>query len=82
MFDENGEKKFCHKTGKVCYSESEAGFILNRSKTHFKSRHGRKMSKVKDYKVTRKYRCEVCGYYHLTHRAYYGLAQKKGGNKW
>lgn len=82
MTDENGEKKFCHKSGKVCMTESEAGFILNRSKAHYKSKNGRKMSKVKDYKVKRKYRCEYCGYIHLTHQPYYGMPKKKKGWKY
>jgi hypothetical protein len=52
-------REICTETGKICYSEREAGTILNCSKkAHNKSNHKKKL--------TRKYRCNACGTWHLT----------------
>lgn len=53
-------KEFCNTTGKVCYSQKEAGIILNDFK-RFRNRNKRKSIPQRYYK------CQFCGYWHLTH---------------
>lgn len=56
-------KDICSETGKICYSEREAGTILNQSK----KAHNKSSSKKR---LIRKYRCNACGTWHLTSMAY------------
>lgn len=58
---------YCSETGKRCYSEREAGSILNSCKRHRTSDH---CGRNKDL-PRRKYWCDSCGSYHLTHLAKY-----------
>ena len=56
----------CEKTGKICYSEKEAGRAINHSKKHrYRKSHYKK--KI----VKRKYRCEFCNTWHLTSMPYF-----------
>lgn len=54
---------YCGECEKRCYSEREAGCILNRLKHHRGSDH---LGKQKEL-PRRKYWCKDCGHYHLTH---------------
>jgi hypothetical protein len=63
-----------HKCFKVQYrSQREAQAILNCVKHPRKYAKGRKTRRVgkKDMKPIRAYRCEICGYWHLTSQPYY-----------
>lgn len=71
----------CSATGKYCYSEREAGFLVNQSKKG----HFDKYNKKK--RLTRKYRCEVCGCWHVTSMAYINpdvkeFYKRQQKNKW
>lgn len=56
-------KEVCPVEGKICYSEREAGTILNYSKkSHYKSSSKKRL--------VRKYRCNACGTWHLTSMPY------------
>lgn len=57
MISENGEKLRCSFCGKICYTQREAGYLLNTRSSH--SKHREKVPR-------RKYFCKQCGYYHLT----------------
>ena len=59
----------CKDSGKVCLTVREAGVILNRFRRH----HGRTRTGNRPY---RKYWCSSCGFYHLTHLAYFGEKRK------
>ena len=61
MKDGFGREIRCESTGKICYTEREAGEILNMPKRHS---HSNEIPK-------RKYFCEKCGCYHLTHQTFY-----------
>jgi len=52
-----GERKMCGK--KVCYTESEAHGVINSIKRRQHFVHSKHIPK-------RCYRCDDCGYYHLT----------------
>ena len=54
------EQKICPATGKVCYSQKEAGNVIRRLKRH---RVGHKNKTI----PMRHYYCQECGTYHLTH---------------
>ena len=59
----------CKDSGKVCLTVREAGVILNSFRRHHsKTRTGKR--------PCRKYWCPNCGFYHLTHLAYYGEKRK------
>ena len=74
-----GEYVICSAEGKICYTEREAGLVINGCKKHFyvgnrrwvKSAHGHSKSIPR-----RKYFCRECGYYHLTHLALYNIDSK------
>lgn len=56
----------CEQTGKICYSEKEAGRAINHSKKHrYRKSHYKK--KI----VKRKYWCEFCNTWHLTSMSYF-----------
>lgn len=64
MIDENGEQMICKESGKICYSQREAGYILSKAK--------RKKYMGKNNNIPKRtYICEHCGYYHLTHLKYF-----------
>ena len=64
----------CQDSGKVCLTVREAGMILNSFRHH---RSGRTRT---GNRPRRKYWCSSCGYYHLTHLAFFG--EKKKQKKW
>ena len=76
MRTEEGTYVMCIFTGKICYTEREAGHVINSCKKHVylghgrcgKSSHGTGSSKAIP---RRKYYCKDCGYYHVTHKALY-----------
>jgi hypothetical protein len=70
MIDENDEKNICEPTGKICYSQREAGIMLNSLKN---SRH--RWNNRNKIIPLRSYRCEYCNTFHLTH-------YKKRMKKW
>lgn len=53
----------CSSTGKVCYSERDAGALINKYKKH----KGRFASKKRP---VRKYRCNMCNCWHVTSMAF------------
>lgn len=55
----NEDKKICKETGKVCYTIREAKQTISLFKCHW-------IKKNKKIPV-RYYKCEYCGFYHLTH---------------
>lgn len=55
------ERPICEKTGKVCFSQRDAG---NRT---MKGRHRSGNYASKKQKPMRTYFCAFCGTYHLTH---------------
>lgn len=55
--------KWCSECDKRCYSEREAGSILNSCKRHRNSDHCGRNKEL----PRRKYWCNSCGHYHLTH---------------
>ena len=63
-------EKRCKDSGKVCLTRREAGEILNSFRRHHnhRTRTGER--------PCRKYWCKSCGFYHLTHLAYYGEKRK------
>ncbi len=61
MKDDFGRDLRCKSTGKICYTEREAGNALNGAK---KGGHANEIPK-------RKYYCSKCGCYHLTHYSFY-----------
>lgn len=76
MFNEDGTLMYC-TCGKVCYTEAEAGRFLNVKKyghSNLRTRH--MISKGKNT-VKRKYKCNICNWWHLTH-----YANKRSGRKW
>ena len=69
MITDDGTIVYC-KCGKRCYTTAEAGYIIN----CLKRKHYRK-TKSGDI-PKRKYFCNECGFYHLTH------TQNKRKKKW
>ena len=71
-----GNYVMCSSAGKICYTEREAGIVINGCKKHIymggrhwaKSSHGHFKSIPR-----RKYYCKDCGYFHLTHMALYNI---------
>ena len=72
MRTKDGNYVICYFSGKICYSQREAGMVITGCKKHFyagkrhwvKSAHGTGSSKS----IPRsKYYCKDCGYYHVTH---------------
>ncbi|MCF0241390.1 MAG: hypothetical protein HUK25_02060 [Treponema sp.] len=66
---------YCMETEKRCYSEREAGSILNSCRRHRTSDH---CGRNKDL-PRRKYWCNSCGHYHLTHTPYYTKDSRNAG---
>ena len=66
----------CESTGKICYSKKEAGKAINGAKKrHYTDGHSAK--KI----PRRKYYCEKCGCYHLTHLTFYKSDKPQRGFK-
>lgn len=71
---EKGTYVMCIFTGKICYTEREAGIVINGCKKHvhvgggkfIKSAHGKSKAIPR-----RKHYCKDCGFYHVTHLALY-----------
>lgn len=55
----------CKQTGKICYTAELATQRINSAS----KKHNRRTRGVQSRKITpkRKYKCEFCGYFHLTH---------------
>lgn len=73
MKDLFGNDIRCYTECKVCYTEREAGSILNNTSRHNKFR-GKNIPK-------RKYFCAACGFYHLTHYKYFADDKKISYNE-
>ena len=58
-------RRFCPVSGKCCLASREADGVLNHVQRHS---HGRRNCRGKNM-PRRKYYCESCGSYHLTHYA-------------
>ena len=58
------EIEYCSETGKKCYSQKVANDIIRKVKKARNSHRPKSIPK-------RSYKCQFCGYYHLTH--YSGL---------
>ena len=67
MKDCFGQDIRCYFEGKICYTAREAGGVINGARRRHVTnsyRNGKNIPK-------RKYFCEKCGYYHVTHYSYY-----------
>lgn len=74
MRNYDGSYVTCSATGKVCYSEREAGSIINDCKRHYHTAHmiSHKKNSCRNSIPKRKYYCKECGCFHLTHiKAHY-----------
>ncbi len=68
----DGNYVTCGASGKICYTQREAGLVINGCKKHYymgyhkwaKGGHGNSKAIPR-----RKYFCSECGYYHVTHTA-------------
>ncbi len=67
MKDLSGNDIRCFAEGKICYTEREAGIVINNAKRHH---YGNDVKRGKNI-PKRKYFCNVCGFYHLTHYKYF-----------
>ena len=61
------ERQRCQSTGKLCYTRSEAGSVLNYTK---RNRFGKDVPK-------RCYYCEACRMWHLTSKPFVGTHKRK-----
>ena len=76
MKTSSGDYVLCVFTGMICYTEREAGLVINTVKKHhyvgnrkwIKSFHGNSKNVPR-----RKYFCKDCGFYHVTHLALYDM---------
>ena len=83
MKTSEGNYVMCIFTGKICYTEREAGIVINGCKRHVylgqgrngKSSHGTGSTKAIP---RRKYFCKDCGFYHVTHKALYDVDSRTG----
>lgn len=66
MKDFQNKQIYC-QTGKACYTEREAGIVINSAR---RRRYSDKSRWRKDI-PRRKYYCTECGFYHVTHHAFY-----------
>ena len=68
MRDFYGKEIICEKTHKICYTQREAGNIVNDCRKHGYKRWGVGQKN----KPMRQYHCEYCGCWHITHhKSYY-----------
>ena len=72
MKDLNQNDIVCFKEDKICYTEREAGRIVNICRRHNYGRRG----VGQKYKPMRKYYCKNCGFYHITHLKSYVFEAK------
>ena len=63
MKDQTQNDIICFQEQKICYTEREAGIIINTCKRHNYNSRGVRSK----YKPMRKYRCKDCGFYHVSH---------------
>lgn len=71
----------CENSGKVCYTEREAGTVINNSKKHVHAgnHHWIKAGYSNSKNIPRrKYYCKECGYYHVTHLPLYDFDSQDG----
>ena len=68
MKDLYGNNVRCYAAGKVCYTAREAGEVINKSHSHHYDSDKRLRPKTIP---KRKYVCPDCGYYHVTHHAFF-----------
>lgn len=68
MKDLYGNDIRCSEAGKVCYTAREAGTVINETHSHHYGGARRLRSKTIP---KRKYVCPDCGYYHVTHHAFF-----------
>lgn len=69
MKDLNGNPKICERTQKICYTQKEAGLIINRCRKHGYKKWGVEQKN----KPMRKYHCEFCKCWHTSHyKSYFG----------
>lgn len=71
-----GNYVMCIFTGKICYTEREAGHVINGCKKHYYAGHGRLVKSAHGNSKAiprRKYYCKDCGFYHVTHLALYDM---------
>ena len=74
MKTNEGNYVMCVAAGKICYTEREAGLVINGCKKHvyMGGRHWAKSSHGNSKSIPRrKYYCKDCGFYHVTHLALY-----------
>ena len=70
MKTNEGNYVMCIFTGKICYTEREAGLVINGCKKHFYAGHGRWAKSAHGNSKSiprRKYYCKDCGFYHVSH---------------
>ena len=79
----DGNYVMCIFTGKICYTEREAGIVINANKKHhyfdgglIKSSYGNSKNVPR-----RKYFCKDCGFYHVTHQAFYSEIPRTAANE-
>lgn len=70
--------KYCPACGKRCYSERQAGYILNSLKRHHSNDHLGRNKEV----PRRKYFCRDCGNFHLTHMSKYYTEDEREKRAW
>lgn len=71
----------CEGTGKVCYTEREAGLVINGCKKHVHAgnHHWIKGDHSNSKNIPRrKYYCKECGFFHVTHLALYDIDSQHG----
>lgn len=74
---ENLNYNYCFVCGKVCYSQREAGNIINSLKRHQSNDHRGRAKEL----PRRMYFCSDCGCYHLTHLKKLKKTRKHNINK-
>ncbi|MCR5764747.1 MAG: ABC transporter substrate-binding protein [Treponema sp.] len=67
MKDVNGNSIICEESNKICYTQKEAGFIINSCRRHGYKSWGLEQKN----KPMRKYFCNSCGFWHTTHHKTY-----------
>ena len=72
MKDQNQNDIICFQERKICYTEREAGTIVNACKRHNYNSWG----VGQKYKPMRKYYCKDCGFYHVSHLKSYVFEAK------
>ncbi len=76
MKTSEGNYVMCFFSGKICYTEREAGLVINGCKKHVYSAHGKLVKSAHGNSKAiprRKYFCKECGFYHVTHLALYNI---------